>query len=363
MVVKIIVAILIFGILVAIHELGHFTVAKLCGIQVNEFAIGMGPRLFKFKKGETIYSLRCLPIGGFCAMEGEDDSSDNPRAFNNKSVPKRMAVIVAGATMNIILGFILVIITTCMQEKIPELTINKFHDNASSAECGLEVGDKIISINGMHILTDSDISYKLSNTKDDVFNVVVKRNGEKIELENVKFYYQYQYYVDEETQSYVRVDNPDEYTGEQTLQTAESRFDFYIDSSEKNFFNVLGYSAKETVSIGRLIWISLMDIVKGKYGISDMSGPVGLATAIGKATDLGIGYLLNLITFITINLGIFNLLPLPALDGGRFVFLIVEGIRRKPIPPEKEGMVHFVGLALFMLLTVLVTFSDIKKLL
>jgi regulator of sigma E protease len=363
MAVKIISAILIFGILVAIHELGHFTVAKLCGIQVNEFAIGMGPRLFKLKKGETVYSLRCFPIGGFCAMEGEDDSSDNPRAFNNKSVPKRMAVIVAGATMNIILGFILVIITTCMQEKIPELTIAEFHDGASSHECGLEIGDEIISVNGMNILTDSDISYKLSNTKDDVFNVIVKRNGKKIELENVKFYYQYQYYVDEESQSYVKVDNPDEYTGEQPLQTAESRFDFYVDSSEKGFFNVLEYSAKETASIGRLIWISLIDIIKGKYGISDMSGPVGLATAIGQATDLGIGYLLNLITFITINLGIFNLLPLPALDGGRFVFLIIEAVRRKPIPPEKEGMIHFVGLALFMLLTVVVTFSDIKKLL
>lgn len=362
MILKIIIAILIFGVLVAIHELGHFTVAKLCGIQVNEFAIGMGPRIFKFTKGETTYSLRCLPVGGFCAMEGEDDSSSNPRAFNNKSIPRRMAVIVAGATMNIILGFVLVLITTCMQEKVPLLTIAEFRENSSSHECGLEIGDEIVSINGMYILTDSDISYKLSNTKDDNFTVVVKRNGEKVQLDNVKFYYQYQYYVDEENQSYVKVDNPDEYTGEQPLQTAESRFDFYINSAEKNIGNVIGYSFKDTASIGRLIWISLIDIVKGKYGISDMSGPVGLATAIGQATDLGIEYVLNLVTFITINLGIFNLLPLPALDGGRFVFLLIEAIRRKPIPPEKEGMVHFVGLALFMLLTIAVTFSDIKKL-
>lgn len=363
MVIKILVAILIFGILVAIHEFGHFAVAKMCKIKVNEFAIGMGPRILKFQKGETTYSLRLLPVGGFCAMEGEDESSTNERAFNNKSIPKRMAVIVAGAFMNIILGFTLVIITTCMQPKIPTLSISDFRTNASSQESGLEKDDKILAINGMHILTDSDISYKLSNTKDENFTVTVKRDGKKITLENVKFYYSYQYYVDEKTNSYVKVDNPDEYTGTQELQTAESRFDFYVSSVNKGFFSVLSYSARETISIGRLIWISLIDLVSGKYGLSDMSGPVGLATAIGKATTLGMDYLLNLVTFITINLGIFNLLPFPALDGGRFVFLVVEAIRRKPISPEKEGMVHFVGLALFMLLTIAVTFSDIKKLL
>ena len=363
MVIKILTAIIIFGVLVAIHEFGHFSVAKLCGIKVNEFAIGMGPKIFSFKKGETLYSLRLLPVGGFCAMEGEDEASDNERAFVNKSVPKRMAVIVAGAFMNIILGFVLVIVTTCMQEKIPQVKIADFRNGASSQECGLEKDDQILKINGMRILTDSDISYKLSNTKDDNFTVVVKRNGEKITLENVKFYYKYTYYADEESGSYVRVDNPDEYTGTQELKTAESRFDFYVSSESKNVLSVAGYSVKETLSIGRLIWISLIDLASGKYGISDMSGPVGLATAIGQATSLGMDYLLNLVTFITINLGIFNLLPFPALDGGRFVFLVVEAIRRKPIPPEKEGMVHFIGLALFMLLTVVVTFSDIKKLL
>lgn len=362
MIIKILVAILIFGILVSIHEFGHFSVAKMCGIQVNEFAIGMGPKLFGFKKGETLYSVRAFPIGGFCAMEGEDDSSENERAFRNKSVPKRMAVIVAGAAMNIMLGFILIIVSTCMLTKIPTAVITDFRIGSSSQECGLEVGDEILSINGMSILTDSDISYKLSNTTDDTFDLVVKRNGEKVALDDVKFYYQYQYYVDNENNKYVRVDNPDEYTGDAPLQTAESKFDFVVSSIKKTPLNVLGYSVRETLSISRLIWISLIDIVKGKYGISDMSGPVGLATAIGNATSLGIGYLLNLVTFITINLGIFNLLPLPALDGGRFIFLIVEAIRRKPIPPEKEGMVHFIGLALFMLLTIVVTFSDIKKL-
>ena len=363
MVIKILTAIIIFGVLVAIHEFGHFSVAKLCGIKVNEFAIGMGPKIFGFRKGETLYSLRLLPVGGFCAMEGEDEASDNERAFVNKYITKRMAVIVAGAFMNIILGFVLVAVTTCMQEKIPQVKIADFRTGASSQECGLQKDDEILQINGMHILTDSDISYKLSNTKDDNFTVVVRRNGEKITLENVKFYYTYNYYADEKSGSYVRVENPDEYTGTQELKTAESRFDFLVSSESKNVLSVAGYSVKETLSIGRLIWISLIDLLSGKYGISDMSGPVGLATAIGQATTLGMDYLLNLVTFITINLGIFNLLPFPALDGGRFVFLVVEAIRRKPIPPEKEGMVHFIGLALFMLLTIVVTFSDIKKLL
>ncbi len=362
MIFKILIAILVFGFLVAIHEAGHFTVAKLCGIQVNEFAIGMGPKLFGFKKGETVYSLRLLPLGGFCAMEGEDESSDNKRALNNKSVPQRMAVMVAGAFMNLLLGFILVIITTSIMEKVPTVRIADFKASSSSQQCGLQKDDVILDIDGMSILTSSDLSYKISNTKENAFDVTVKRDGKKVLLEDVKFYYQYQYYPDEETGSYIVVENPAEYTGEIPLQTAESRFDFYVDSEEKNFFTVMSYSARETFSIGRLIWISLIDMVRGKYGISDMSGPVGLATAIGEATTMGIDYLLNLVTFITINLGIFNLLPLPALDGGRVVFLIIEAIRRKPIPPEKEGIVHFIGLAFFMLLSIIVTFSDIKKL-
>ncbi len=363
MVIKILVAVLIFGVLVAIHEAGHFTVAKLCGIQVNEFAIGMGPRLFKFTKGETTYSLRLFPVGGFCAMEGEDEQSDNKRALNNKPVIQRMAVMVAGAFMNLLLGLILVIVTTSMMEKIPMLTIHDFKPNASSQQCGLQKGDKIIKINGMHILTDSDIAYKISNTKENNFDITVVRDGKKVILEDVEFYYQYKYYPDDETGSYVVVDNPEEYTGDKELQTAESRFDFYVDSSETGFLSVFSYSVKETISIGRLIWISLIDILQGKYGISDMSGPVGLATAIGQATTLGMDYLLNLVTFITINLGIFNLLPLPALDGGRIVFLIIEAIRKKPISPEKEGMIHFIGLAFFMILSIIVTFSDIRKLL
>lgn len=358
---SILVAILIFCIIVVIHEFGHFIVAKLCGIKVNKFAVGMGPVLFKHQKGETEYSIRLLPIGGFCAMEGEDESSDDNRAFNNKSIPKRFAVLVAGATMNIILGFIILIITTSMAEKIPSCTIKEFrNDNTSSQASGLQEGDKILSINGMSILTDTDLSYKISNTADNDFTVVVKRDGEKVTLNNVKFYYQYKYYVDEENNSYVMVD--DSYNGSEEVKIAESRFDFYVEAVHKNPITVLSYAFRDTISTGRLIYISLIDLLTGKYGFEDMSGPVGVVSAISEASAVSWTSVLRLSTFLTINIGIFNLLPLPALDGGRILFLIIEAIRRKPIPREKEGLIHAIGLMLFFALMIFVTIQDITKL-
>ena len=196
--IDILIAILIFGMIIAIHEFGHFAVAKLCKIKVNKFAIGMGPKLIKFTKGETEYSLRLLPIGGFCAMEGEDESSDDKRAFNNKAVWQRMLVVVAGAVMNVFLGFVLLIILTCMLTKIPSMEIDEFHRtldadgkiveyNAESYESGLKQGDIIYSMNGLRIFTDTDLAYKLSSTNEEEFDVVVIRDGEKVEIENVKF--------------------------------------------------------------------------------------------------------------------------------------------------------------------------------
>ena len=357
----IIIAIIVFGVIVIIHEFGHFFVAKLCGIKVEKFAVGMGPVLLKKQIGETEYSLRLFPIGGFCAMEGEDENSSDTRAFNNKSIPKRFAVLVAGATMNPILGLILLIVTTSMTDKIPTCTIKCFRsDTACSQQSGLQVGDTIVSINGMRILTDTDISYKIGNTESNDFTVVVKRDGQKVTLNNVKFYYSYKYYVDTEKNEYVYVD--DDYSGSEELKTAESRFDFYVEADDKNFITILGYSFKDAVSIGRLIWISLIDLVSGKYGVEDLSGPVGVISAIGEASTLGIGSLLTLVTFLTINIGIFNLLPLPALDGGRIFFLIIEAIRKKPIPREKEGLIHAIGLVLFFGLMLIVTYQDITKL-
>lgn len=337
--VTIIIAVLVFGLIVIIHEGGHFTVAKLCKIKVNEFSIGMGPKILSRKKGETAYSLRLLPIGGFVSMEGEDAESDDPNAFFKKPVYQRIAVVVAGAIMNIVLGFAVIVIATCLNGDIATRTVHSFRiDNAPSKLSGLAVGDEIININGRHIFTDSDIKYELLNDSDGIFEMTVKRNGEKVKLNNVQ----------------LKIAKNDD--GTQKLEV-----DFYIDQESKNIFNTIGYSACETVSTARLIYISLFDMLTGKYGINDLSGPVGVVGAIGEVTSYGVPSLLYFIALITINIGIFNLLPLPALDGGRLIFLIIEAIRRKPINPKYEGMVHAIGLLLLLALMLFVSINDIFK--
>ncbi len=346
----IIIALLVFGVIIAIHEFGHFIVAKLCGIRVNKFAIGMGPVIFKKQGKETEYSLRLFPVGGFCAMEGEDADSDDPRAFSKKCVPKRMAVVVAGAVMNIVLGFLLILTTTLLYQDVVTTTIADFTytedtetgertSTSTSETCGLQIGDTIISVDGMRILTDTDLSYKLQSIENDGVTVVVERDGERVTLENVRFY----------------------------NTATEGVLDFYVHAEPCNFLNVMEYSALNTISTGRLIWSSLTDLLTGKYGFNDLSGPVGIIGTIGEAASVGetivekLISILSLASFITINVGIFNLLPIPALDGARLVFLLIEAIRRKPINPEHEGIVHFIGLALLMLLMVAVTFQDILK--
>ncbi|MDE5755178.1 MAG: RIP metalloprotease RseP [Oscillospiraceae bacterium] len=345
--ITILVAMLVFGVIIAIHEFGHFAMAKLCGIKVNQFAIGMGPVILKKQGKETEYSLRLFPIGGFCAMEGEDNQSADARSFHNKPVWQRMLVVVAGAMMNLILGFVLILCTTLLYGDIITLEVADFSKNSqtdvsssTSETCGLQIGDKIISMDGMKILTDTDLSYKLQNTESDTMDLVVMRNGEKINLPDVKFY---------------------------NTET-KGRLDFKVQAVELNILNTIEYSFLGTVSTSRLIWISLKDLLTGKYGFHDLSGPVGIIETIGEAASSGDNFqqnltsVLSLASFITVNVGVFNLLPIPALDGARFLFLVIEAIRRKPISPEREGMVHFIGMALMFLLMIAVTFQDIFKL-
>ena len=296
-------AILFFGVIILIHELGHFTVAKLSGIKVNEFAIGMGPKLLSFGKGETKYSLRLIPMGGYVQMEGEDEASEDERAFNQKPVWKRFLVVIAGAVMNIILGLVLVAILLTQQNLIGTTQIAGFHENASSQSSGLQEGDVITHINGTSVWSDRDISFLMARDRDGVIDFTVKRDGQKTELKNVKF-------------------DTREVDG-QTVIT----FDFII------------------------------------IGLSDLAGPVGTVSVIAEATTSG-GFLnaLSLMAFITINIGVFNLLPIPGLDGGRLFFLIIEGIRRKPINPKREGMIHAIGLVLMFALIAVVTFNDILRL-
>ncbi len=343
----IIIALLVFGVIIAIHEFGHFIVAKLCGIRVNQFAIGMGPVILKKKGKETEYSLRLFPVGGFCAMEGEDNESEDPRAFHRKSIPRRIAVVVAGAVMNIILGTILIFITTLLYGDVVSTTVAGFPQKenesvsaSSSEQSGLQVGDTFLSINGNRIFTDMDISYALQTASTTTMDVVVRRGGERVTLEDVTFY----------------------------NSNTEGVLDFYVKAKPCTFWNVLQYSFFGTISTGKLVWSSLSDLLTGKYGFQDLSGPVGIIGTIGDAAKQGETFVesltsvLSLASFITINVGIFNLLPLPALDGGRLIFLLVEAIRRKPLKQEHEGMVHFIGFALLILLMILVTAQDILRL-
>lgn len=338
------VAILFFGLLISIHELGHFTFAKLFKVKVNEFALGMGPALFKKKKGETTYALRLLPIGGYVSMEGEDEESTDENAFGNKKVWQKFIIVAAGAVMNLILGVVIVATCLSMEELIGTTQIVDFHENAISQETGLAVGDEILEIDGRCVFSDMDISFLMSRSDDGVFDMTVRRDGEKVQLSGVTF----------------KTEKQDGYT----LIT----YDFVILGEEPNILNVVGTAFRQTASIGRLVWLSLFDLVTGKYGLSDLSGPVGTVNILADITSSAVESRANLISaltmmaFVSINIGIFNLLPLPALDGGRLFFLFIEGVRRKPINPKYEGFVHGAGLVLLLLLMVVITFNDIVNL-
>lgn len=335
------VAILFFGLLISIHELGHFTFAKLFKVKVNEFALGMGPAIFKKKKGDTTYALRLLPIGGFVSMEGEDEESEDENAFNRKKVWQKIIIVAAGAVMNLILGVVIVSVVLSMEDIIGTGTIYKFYDNASSQQTGLQVEDEILEIDGHRVFSDMDISFLMGRSDDGVFDMTVRRNGKKVELKDVTF--------------------QTEKDGKYTFIT----YDFVILGEEPTIFNVITNSFKRSASITRLVWLSLFDLVTGKYGLTDLSGPVGTVNVIADAAASaaqskdGLITALTMMAFVSINIGIFNLLPLPALDGGRLFFLIIEGIRRKPINPKYEGYVHGAGLALLLLLMLAVTFNDI----
>lgn len=378
---RILAALLLLSILVTIHEFGHFIVAKLVKVRVNEFAIGMGPKLFSWGKGETRYSLRAFPIGGFCAMEGEDegaptpaalggnadrnvavDGTDEKRSFAKKKVWQRMLIVVAGAVMNLLLGFVLLLVYNgLLQEPHPSYdkvlfattTIAQLNEDTPAYQSGLRAGDTIVEINGRRILMDTDLTLEMQNDADGVLQMVVRReiDGKSVkkELDAVEF-------------ALVK----DETTGQQYL-----KYDFILFGEARTVWNTITHSAKQEVSIATIVWRTLVDLIQGDYGINDLSGPVGTVDVIADVVGDTVGTanpliawqnLIFLMILITVNLGVFNLLPLPALDGGRLVFLIWEGVTHKPVPQKYEALVHFVGIVLLLLLMVLVTYSDITKL-
>lgn len=333
----IIFVVLVFGFIIFIHELGHFTVAKLCGVRVHEFALGMGPAIFTKQKGDTTYALRLLPIGGFVAVEGEDADSDDEKALNKKPVWQRMLFVSAGAFMNVLFGFILMFILVSRQDLVSTTVIAKFDEGAKSAEV-LEIGDEILKINGKNVTISNDISFELISVGSEPINITVRRNGEIIELENVPF----------------TMENID---GIEIPIT-----DFVVYGRERTFFGTVREAWFMTVGVVEQVWDSFAKLITGYYKVEHLSGPVGVSNAIGEAASMGLYNLLMMIGFITINIGVFNLIPLPALDGGRLLFLFIELIIRKPIPAKYEGMIHAVGLLLLMGMMLFVTFNDVIKL-
>lgn len=335
---SIVIAILLFGFMIFFHELGHFATAKWAGVRVNEFSIGMGPKIFSFTKGETDYSLRLLPIGGFVAMEGEDEESDDERRFMACPVWKRIIITSAGAVMNLILGFAVVLVLTCGQTLLGTTTVASFLENSSSSEY-LEAGDKILAVNGEKAGCDYDIVYSLIRDTDGIVSMDVLRGGEKVHLDKVVF-------------------DTRETNGMQAII-----LDFSILGEEPTFFGRIGYSFRWTWSLVKLVWRSLGDIISGEFGISQLSGPIGVTETISDAVQkTNYKGLLLILAVITVNLGVFNLLPLPALDGGRIFFMVIELFRGKPINQKVEGIIHAVGMGLLMLLMVVVAYNDIARL-
>lgn len=346
-------AILAFCIMIIVHEMGHFFAAKAFGMKVYEFSLGMGPTILKKKGKNTDYCLKLLPLGGSVQL-GEDEESDDPNSFRNKPVWQRMIVIVAGAIMNLILGIIVCAITLCVSGYSITTTIGGFRGDEPVSNQYLQVGDQIVEINGMSIWSSQDISYALQNkvakSTDDSSTVSIDfkvvRDGQTVTLNDVIF----------------NATTTEGGTGKSIV------LDFYVNTEELSFGTVMSGAFKNAASYGRLVIMSLIDLLSGTYGINDLSGPVGVVKVMSEAASqsqnmtVNISSLLSMISLITINLGIFNLLPIPALDGMRFVFLLIEAIRRKPIKPDVEGMIHFVGLAALMLLMLFVTFNDISKL-
>ncbi|MEI3111156.1 MAG: M50 family metallopeptidase [Oscillospiraceae bacterium] len=346
----IIIAIVIFGLLIAIHELGHFLVAKACGVKVLEFSIGMGPQLWHKEGKETQYSLRLFPIGGFCAMEGEDGESDDPRAFGNTAGWKKFLVLIAGSASNFIAGMLLILCLFAASTGYVSTTLSGFVDGfPCQGETMLQAGDEIVSIDGSAVLLYSDISTLLNRGNGKTHDIVVRRDGEKITLNDLPL-------------------TPREYEVEGKKVTM---YGLYFQSKEATFGSKLRLGLANSVDFVRMIWWSLEDLFTGAVGFSALSGPIGIVDAMGQMAESADGVrqavdnLLYFAAFLAINLAFMNLLPLPALDGGRVFFLILNGLAvllfRRRIPAKYEGYVHFGGLVLLLGLMVVVAVQDVYR--
>ena len=343
---SIIFAILIFSFLIFIHELGHFIAAKRSGVQVNEFALFMGPAIWKKQVGETLYSIRCIPIGGYCAMEGEDSDTENPRSFQKAAWWKRLIVLVAGSAMNFIAGVLIMVIVFLPAQMFIVPTIAEVEEG--SLVCGadgLQKGDTFLEVNGEKVYLQSDVSTLLSLHAGDVHDIVVLRAGQRVELKN--FEMKKTLFGNEETPRY--------------------GFSFAIEDATTE--SKLDYAWKNVLNSCRMVRLSLQMLVTGEASLNDMTGPVGIMgqmSEVAEKSENWVNGLLNMLYFggfIAINLAIMNMLPIPALDGGRVLALLVTTvifkITKKPVDSKIEGIVHAIGMILLLILMAIIMFKDI----
>lgn len=351
--------ILIFGVIINLHELGHFFFAKLFGVKVEEFSFGMGPLIYSKKRGETQYSIRLFPIGGFVAMEGEEEDSKDARAFCNRPSWQRFLILFAGAGMNILLGLCLLGYTTSQMNLLGTNVVARLTEGTASATY-LQPGDRIVSVNGCNTPGYNDVVFQLIRDEDGVVDLTVLRGGD---LTMTRW---------ERTLAGFSIGekNPGERVAltvpfemediEDGLRTL--KIDFVFLGAERTLGNSVYYTFQQTVSTVKQVWYSLLDIITGRFGLSQLSGPVGTATVIQEASNQGLSSLVTLVAYITINVGVFNLLPFPALDGGRLFFLLVGALFRRPIPQKYEAYINAAGMMLLLFFVGVVTFSDVMKL-
>lgn len=393
-IVTFIAAVFVFSAVIAIHEFGHFMVAKLCGVQVNEFSIGMGPVLCKRVRKGTQYSIRALPVGGFVALEGEESPESNQAEKNTDEEPlsphsdadsspsrgakadagkpdlpplsgevaeptgsdgevspsgiplneapvwQRALIMLAGAGMNFVLGFVVMaILITVQSEPITSKVLYQVEENALCGQTGLQAGDKILAVNGRRCFVANDILYELMRTEDYTADFTVLRDGKKVELPGVRF------------------DTWQDDKGETHMSLG-----FTVYGIKKTPLNVLKEAGNSVLYYGRIIFASLSDLLRGRESINDLSGPVGIVTAIGQAASYGWQDLLEMLALITVNVGIFNLLPFPALDGGKVVFLFIEGVTGHAVPEKIQSGLTVAAFALLFGLMIFATYNDILRL-
>ncbi len=346
----IILAIIAFGVLVAVHEGGHFLSAKAFGVKVNEFALGMGPKILKKQGKETLYSLRLLPLGGFCAMEGEDSDTGDPRAFTAKPAWQRAIILVAGAAMNYLIGLIL-IFCIAPYAYFSEPVIADFMDGCPYESVdGLQVGDRFVSIDGRRIFFADNVSTYLSRTGSDEHTIVLRRDGQRVVLRN--YHMSLVEYTDSDGSTVMK-------------------YGLYFTPREWGFGSNLRYAWYEAMDFVRMIWRSLGDLFTGAVGLRELSGPVGIVGYVNEVESAAESPLEAWFTFfyifalIAVNLAVMNLLPIPALDGGRIFLLLVtwliESVTRKKLDPKYEGYIHGAGMILLLGLMAVVMFNDVIR--